>query len=53
MDKNQAFCEKMIKEWQAKSKRASEYADFKAFEFAERELANYKQMLKKWAVEKD
>lgn len=42
------FCEKMIAEWQTKSKQASENADLKAFEFAQREIRNYQEMLKKY-----
>lgn len=40
------FCNKKIEYWQNKSKEASEKADFKAFELAEKELDNYKEMLK-------
>ena len=39
------FCDARIKEWEAKLKRASEQADLKGFEHAERELKNYQQML--------
>lgn len=42
------FCERMIKEWQAKSREASEKADLTAFEFAEREIKTYKDMLELW-----
>lgn len=40
------FCNKKNECWQSKSKEASEKADLKAFELAERELGNYKEMLK-------
>lgn len=40
------FCERMIKEWQAKSREASENADLAAFELAESEIKNYQAMLK-------
>ena len=42
------FCERMIKEWQAKSREASENADLAAFELAEQELSNYTEMLKRY-----
>lgn len=42
------FCERMIKEWQTKSREASENADLAAFEFAEREIKTYKDMLELW-----
>lgn len=48
------FCEKQIAYWLNESRKASDNADLKAFEFAERELANYreilKQTLKRYAV---
>lgn len=37
----------MIEQWSQKSREASERADFAAFEFAEGELANYREMLKR------
>lgn len=43
---NREFCRRMIAEWEAKSREASENADLKAFEFAESEIKNYKAMLK-------
>lgn len=46
MNNQLKFVERQIVEWEAKSKDASENGDFKAFEFAERELANYREMLK-------
>lgn len=50
---NQAdFCRRMIAEWQAKSKAASEAADLAAFEAAERELKHYRQMLEFWSKPK-
>ena len=42
------FVERQIAEWEAKQKEASENGDFKAFEFAEREIKNYQDMLKKY-----
>ena len=45
---NREFCERMIAEWKAKSREASEKADLAAFEFAEREIKNYQEMLKKY-----
>lgn len=42
------FCEHMIKEWQTKSREASEKADLAAFELAEQELSNYTEMLKRY-----
>lgn len=45
---NREFCERMIAEWGAKSREASEKADLAAFEFAEREIKNYQEMLKKY-----
>ena len=45
---NREFCERMIAEWETKSREASEKADLAAFEFAEREIKNYQEMLKKY-----
>lgn len=45
---NREFCERMIAEWEAKSREASEKADLAAFEFAQREIKNYKAMLKQY-----
>lgn len=42
------FCERMIAEWEAKSREAGEKADLAAFEFAGREIKNYREMLKKY-----
>ena len=42
------FYEKMIELWSSKSREASERADLAAFEFAEGELANYREMLKRY-----
>ena len=42
------FIKKQIAEWEAKSREASEKADLAAFEFAEREIKNYKAMLKQY-----
>lgn len=47
------FCEKQIAYWLNESRKASDNADLEAFEFAERELANYREMLKRYAVWKD
>ena len=41
------FYEKMIELWSRKSREASEQADLPAFEFAEGELANYREMLQR------
>lgn len=41
------FYEKMIELWSRKSREVSERADLPAFEFAEGELANYQEMLKR------
>ena len=41
MNNQLKFVERQIAGWEAKSKEASENADFKAFEFAEREIKNY------------
>lgn len=41
------FYEKMIELWSSKSREASEQADLPEFEFAEGELANYREMLKR------
>ncbi|WP_315399060.1 hypothetical protein [Neisseria sicca] len=42
------FANRKIAEWQAKSREASENADLAAFEFAEREIKTYKDMLELW-----
>ena len=42
------FIKKQIAEREAKSREASEKADLAAFEFAEREIKNYQEMLKKY-----
>lgn len=44
------FCEKQIAYWLNESRKAGDNADVKTFEFAERELANYREMLKRYAV---
>lgn len=41
------FYARKLAEWQAKSKAASEAADLKAWEHAEREIENYRQMLER------
>ena len=45
---NREFCKRMIAEWEAISREASETADLAAFDFAEREIKNYQEMLKKY-----
>ena len=45
---NREFCKRMIAEWEAKSREASEKADLAAFEVAQREIKNYKAMLKQY-----
>lgn len=45
---NREFCKRMIAEWEAKSREAGEKADLAAFEFAECEIKNYREMLKKY-----
>ena len=42
------FAKQKITEWQEKSREAGENADLAAFEFAEREIKNYKAMLKQY-----
>lgn len=42
------FCRARIAEWESKRKAASEDGDYPAFEAAERELANYREMLKRY-----
>lgn len=42
------FAKQKITEWQEKSREASENADIAAFEFAEREIKTYKDMLELW-----
>lgn len=42
------FCKRMMEIWRQRSKEASENADLKAFEFAQREIRNYQEMLKKY-----
>lgn len=46
MNNQLKFVERQIVEWEGKRKQASEEADLKAFEFAESEIKNYKEMLK-------
>ena len=41
------FYLRMIAEWEAKQKQASEDGDYAAWQQAERELENYKQMLER------
>lgn len=40
------WIEEQIQYWQQKSREASEAANLEAFNYAERELANYQAMLK-------
>lgn len=40
------FLKARIAEWEEKRKQAGENADFKAFDFTESEIKNYKAMLK-------
>lgn len=42
------FCRRMIADWEAKGREASERGDLAAFETAERELKNYREMLARW-----
>nr|DAU92874.1 MAG TPA: hypothetical protein [Caudoviricetes sp.] len=42
------FAKQKITEWQEKSREAGENADLAAFEFAEREIKTYKDMLELW-----
>lgn len=42
------FVKQKITKWQEKSREASENADLAAFEFAEREIKAYKDMLELW-----
>lgn len=42
------FANQKIAEWQTKNREASENADLAAFEFAEREIKTYKDMLELW-----
>lgn len=42
------FIKKQIAEWEAESREASEKVDLAAFEFTEREIKNYREMLKKY-----
>ena len=41
------FYQRMVDEWEAKLKQASEHGDYAAWQRAERELENYKQMLER------
>ncbi|AAW89753.1 phage associated protein [Neisseria gonorrhoeae] len=43
------FCRKQIAYWLNESRKASDNADLKAFEFAGREPADYREMLKRYA----
>ena len=42
------FSKHKVSTWQEKSREASENADLAAFEFAEREIKTYKDMLELW-----
>ena len=41
------FYQRLLEEWEAKLKQASEHGDYAAWQQAERELENYKQMLER------
>lgn len=41
------FYQRLLAEWEAKLKQASEDGDYAAWQQAERELENYKQMLER------
>lgn len=45
------FCQNQIDEWTEISRRASENADIALFERAEEEIANYREMQKRYAPE--
>ncbi|WP_108043297.1 hypothetical protein [Neisseria cinerea] len=45
------FCQTQIDKWTAISRRASETADIALFERAETEIANYREMQKRYAPE--
>lgn len=42
------FSRKQIEKWSAEMVRAAEMGDYEAWQHAERELNNYKEMEKKW-----
>lgn len=42
------FVRRQIEKWEAELKSASEKGDYTARQHAERELANYREMLKRW-----
>ncbi|HEZ1924602.1 TPA: hypothetical protein WI168_000681 [Neisseria meningitidis] len=46
------FYQNHIDEWERVRRRASETADLVQFELAEREIANYREMQKRYAPEK-
>ncbi|HFC8820839.1 TPA: hypothetical protein ACFU14_000035 [Neisseria cinerea] len=45
------FCQTQIDKWTEISRRASEAADLALFERAEKEIANYREMQKRYAPE--
>lgn len=45
------FCQNQIDEWTRVSRHASETANLALFEEAEREIANYREMQKRYAPE--
>lgn len=45
------FCQNQIDEWTEISRRAAEAADLVRFEQAEQEIANYREMQKRYAPE--
>lgn len=48
MSSPEEFARRQIEKWEAESKSASEKGDYTAWQHAERELANYREMLKRW-----
>lgn len=48
MDKNQQFLQRMINKWSHESNQASMNGDYKAFQKAEQEKNNYKQIMKNY-----
>lgn len=45
---NEDWIKEKIQHWEKLKHQASQDGDFKAWEFAEREVQNYQQMLKRW-----
>lgn len=44
------FCQKKISEWEAAAKQAAENGDYEVWQHAQNEAANYREMLKRYAV---